>query len=63
VVYKVYDTEYMFERHDQKTHRICVYGHFRELLSTVWGFWVFYKAHETQYIFETCDQKLFIFAF
>jgi hypothetical protein len=29
----------MLERHDQKTRRICVYGHFRELLSTVLGFW------------------------
>jgi hypothetical protein len=29
----------MFERHDQKTRRIWVYGHFRELLSTVLGFW------------------------
>jgi hypothetical protein len=38
VIYKAHDTQYMFERHDQKLIVFCVYGHFRDLLPTVLGF-------------------------
>jgi hypothetical protein len=38
VINKAHDTHYMFERHDQKLIVFCIYGRFRELLSTVLGF-------------------------
>jgi hypothetical protein len=46
-----------------KTCHFCVYGHFCELLPTVWGSGVIYKVHDTQYMFERYDQKLIIFVF
>jgi hypothetical protein len=41
------DTEYMFERHDQKLVIFTFSGRFRELLSTVLGFWGDFQAHDT----------------
>jgi hypothetical protein len=38
-IYIAHDTQYMFERHDQKLVIFTFSGHFRELLSTVLGFW------------------------
>jgi hypothetical protein len=38
VIYKVYDTQYMFERRDEKLIVFAFYGHFPELLPTVLGF-------------------------
>jgi hypothetical protein len=37
-IYKEYDSLYILERNDKKTHCFCVYGHFRELLPIVLGF-------------------------
>jgi hypothetical protein len=34
-IYKEYDSLYILERNDKKTHRFCVYGRCRELLPTV----------------------------
>jgi hypothetical protein len=38
-IYKEYDSLYILERNDKKTHHFCVYGYFCELLRTVLGFW------------------------
>jgi hypothetical protein len=38
-IYMARDTQYMFERHDQKLVVFTFLGRFRELLSTVLGFW------------------------
>jgi hypothetical protein len=37
-IYMEYDSLYILERIEKKTHRLCVYAHFRELLPTVLGF-------------------------
>jgi hypothetical protein len=39
VIYKTHDTQSMSERLDQKLVVFTFSGHFRELLSTVLGFW------------------------
>jgi hypothetical protein len=39
VNYKAHDTQYSFERHDQKLVIFTFYGRFCELLSIVLGFW------------------------
>jgi hypothetical protein len=36
-IYKEYDSLYILERNAKKSRRFCVYGHFRELLLTVFG--------------------------
>jgi hypothetical protein len=36
-IYKEYDSLYILERNDKKTHHFCIYGRFRELLPTVLG--------------------------
>jgi hypothetical protein len=36
--YKQYDSLYILERNDKKTHLFCVYGRSCELLPTVLGF-------------------------
>jgi hypothetical protein len=38
-IYMAHDTQYMFERHDQKLVIFTFLGHFCELLSTILGFW------------------------
>jgi hypothetical protein len=38
VIFKARDTQYMFERHDQKLVVFAFYGRFHELLPTVLGF-------------------------
>jgi hypothetical protein len=38
VIYKVHDTQYMFERHDQTLIIFAFKGCFRELLPTILGF-------------------------
>jgi hypothetical protein len=38
LIYKVNDTQYMFERHDQKLIVFAFYGRFREVLPTILGF-------------------------
>jgi hypothetical protein len=38
-IYMAHDTQYIFERHDQKLVVFTFLGRFRELLSTVLGFW------------------------
>jgi hypothetical protein len=43
-----------------KTHRFCVYGHFRDLCPQFWGSGVIYKTDDTQNMFERHDQKLVI---
>jgi hypothetical protein len=43
------DTQYMFERHDQKL--------------VVLGFRGDFQAHDTWYLFDMHDQKLIVFAF
>jgi hypothetical protein len=37
-IYKEYDSLYILERNEKKTHRLCVYGYFRELLPIVLRF-------------------------
>jgi hypothetical protein len=37
-IYKEYDSLYILGRNEKKTHRLCVYGRFHELLPTVMGF-------------------------
>jgi hypothetical protein len=39
VIYKAHDTQYIFERRDQKLVVFAFYGHFHELLPIVLGFW------------------------
>jgi hypothetical protein len=51
VIYKTHETQYIFERHDQK---LVVFRFMAVLMSycqQLWGSGVIYKAHETQYIF------------
>jgi hypothetical protein len=38
VIYKVHDTQYMFERHDEKLIVFVFLGRFHELLPTALGF-------------------------
>jgi hypothetical protein len=38
VIYNAHDTQYMFERHDQKLIVLAFQGHFHELLPIVLGF-------------------------
>jgi hypothetical protein len=38
-IYTAHDTQYMFERHDQKIVIFTFSSRFREILSTVLGFW------------------------
>jgi hypothetical protein len=38
VIYKVHDTQYMFERRDKKLVVFAFYGHFHEQLPIVLGF-------------------------
>jgi hypothetical protein len=38
-IYKEYNSLYILERNEKKTHRLSVYGRFRELLPIVLGFW------------------------
>jgi hypothetical protein len=62
VIYKAHDTQYIFERHDQKIV-LCLRAIFVSYCPQFWGSGVIYKAHHTQYIFERRDQKLIVFAF
>jgi hypothetical protein len=63
VIYKAYDTQYMFERHDQKLVVFAFMAVFVSYCPQFWGSGVIYKAHETQYMFERHDKKLGVFAF
>jgi hypothetical protein len=38
VIYNAHDTQYIFERHDQKLNVLAFQGHFHELLPIVLGF-------------------------
>jgi hypothetical protein len=38
-IYMAHDTQYVFERHDQKLIVFTFLGHLHELLPTVLGFW------------------------
>jgi hypothetical protein len=61
VIYKAHDTQYMFERHDQKLFIFVFIDAFVSYCPQFWGFGVIYKAQDTQYIFERRDQKLVVF--
>jgi hypothetical protein len=63
VIYKVHDTQYMFERHDQKLVILCFKAILMSYCPQVWGSVVIYKVHDTQYMLERHDKKLIIFAF
>jgi hypothetical protein len=45
--YMAHDTQYMFERHDQKLVIFTFLGRFHELKSTVLGFRGVFQAHDT----------------
>jgi hypothetical protein len=58
-IYMAHDTQYMFERHDQK---IVVFT-FSGIVHSFGFFGVIFKAHDTWYLFDRHDQKLIVFAF
>jgi hypothetical protein len=62
-IYKAHDTQYMFERLDEK----LVILYFRAIIMSYcpqfWGSGVIYKIHDTKYMFERHDQKLVVFVF
>jgi hypothetical protein len=57
VIDKVHDTQYMFERHDQKLVIFAFQGYFRELLPIVLGSVEIYKEYDNLYILESNDKK------
>jgi hypothetical protein len=61
VIYKAHDTEYMFERHDQKLVVFMFLAVFVSYCPQSWVFVVIYKAHDTKYMFDKHEQKLAIF--
>jgi hypothetical protein len=61
VIYKGHDTQYMFERHDQKLIVYAFMAIFVIYCPQFWGFGVIYKAHDPKYIFERRDQKFIVF--
>jgi hypothetical protein len=63
VIYKVHDTQHMFEIHDQKLVVFAFRAIFMSYCPQFWGSGVIYKVHVTQYMFERHDQKLIISAF
>jgi hypothetical protein len=63
VIYKAYDTQYMFERHDKKLVVFAFMAIFVSYCPMFWGSGGIYMAHDTQYMFERHDQKLVVFTF
>jgi hypothetical protein len=52
VIYKAYDTQYMFERYNQKLVVFAFMAVFVSYYPQFWGSRVIYMAHDTQYMFE-----------
>jgi hypothetical protein len=63
LIYKVHDTQYIFEGHDKKFIIFAFYGRFRELLPIVWGSIEIYKEYDSMYILERNDKKLVVLHF
>jgi hypothetical protein len=63
MIYKAHDTQYIFERHDQKLVIFAFMAVFMSYCPQFFGSGVIYKAHDTQYIFERDGKKLIVFAF
>jgi hypothetical protein len=63
LIYKVHDTQYIFEGHDKKLITFAFYGCFRELLPIVWGSMDIYKEYDSIYILERNDEKLIVLRF
>jgi hypothetical protein len=62
-IYMAHDTQYMFERHDQKLIILHFWAVFVSYCPQFWVFGVIFKAHDTWYLFDRHDQKLIVFAF
>jgi hypothetical protein len=63
LIYKVHDTQYIFEGHEKKFIIFAFYSHFRELLPIVWGSMEIYKEYDSMYILERNDKKLVVLHF
>ena len=61
--YNILKKRYMFESYDQKLGVFVFYGHFHELLPTVFGSSWICMPQKNPYMFERYDQKLVVFAF
>jgi hypothetical protein len=57
VIDRVHDTQYMFERHDQKLIVFAFQGRFCELLPIILGSVEIYKEYDNLYILESNDKK------
>ena len=62
-IYNVLMTRYMLERYDPKLAVFAFYGHFHELLPTVFGFEPDLHVSKDPDMFERYDQKLVVFVF
>jgi hypothetical protein len=63
LIYKVHDTQYIFEMHEKKFIIFVFYGHFREILPIVWGSMEIYKEYDSMYILERNNKKLVVLCF
>jgi hypothetical protein len=57
VIYKAHDTQYMFERHDQKLIIFTFVAVFMSYYPQFWGSGLIYSVHDTQYMFKRHEKK------
>jgi hypothetical protein len=64
VIYKAHDTQYMFERHDNKTHHFCILGLFLWAITHSFGIrgW-FTRPITLSTVFRGVTKNLSFFAF
>jgi hypothetical protein len=62
-IYKEYDSMYILETNDKKTHHFGFMAVFMSYCPHFWGCRGDLHAHSTQYMFGRHDQKLIVFEF